>query len=317
MKLIGNAYIAWNRKHELWTNIRGYDEIITDENESKMLWDLKRMFGSKRYTENEKQTAFYEIREQLMSDPEVRAKRLEIEEKMRMDATSACANMIAFFKEFDFSPNFRFVNTLGRICFNEDKKTAKAYVLNYFKLTDNPNVATIAQKLNSAEFEDICTTLSSIEPKKSVNTRFALYYGSQGTGKTTKAMKEANGNCMVCHSAMLPSDLMEDFKFENGQPNFTPSALQLAMTEGKPIVLDEINLLPFESLRFLQSILDGKEEFTYKGKTIHIKEGFKIYGTMNLQVNGMIYALPEPLVDRAEKLEEYSLTADALVGALI
>lgn len=123
--------------------------------------------------------------------------------------------------------------------------------------------------------------------------------------------------CMVCHSAMLPADLMEDFKFENGQPNFKPSALQIAMTEGQKIVLDEINLLPFESLRFLQSILDGKSEFVYKGQTIIIKEGFQIIGTMNLTVNGCTFALPEPLVDRASELRKYTLTAETLIGALI
>ncbi|MEG2273553.1 MAG: AAA family ATPase, partial [Acinetobacter sp.] len=139
----------------------------------------------------------------------------------------------------------------------------------------------------------------------------------QGTGKTTKAMQETDNYCMVCHSAMLPADLMEDFKFIDGNPSFTPSALQIAMTNGIKIVLDEINLLPFESLRFLQSVLDGKTEFKYKGKTVCIKEGFQIIGTMNLTVNGCTFALPEPLVDRACELRKYTLTADALIGALI
>ena len=130
-------------------------------------------------------------------------------------------------------------------------------------------------------------------------------------------MLEAENNCMTCHSAMLPSDLMEDFKFVDGKAEFVPSALQIAMTEGKKIVLDEINLLPFESLRFLQTILDGKTEFIYKGKTVKIVDGFKIIGTMNLVVNGCTYGLPEPLVDRAEELRKYSLTAKNLVGAII
>lgn len=317
MKLIGNAYVSWNRKHELWTNIRGYDEIVIDEHEVELMWNLKRIFGSKRYSETERIDAFNNARNIMMSDPEAIQKKLEREEVDRINATNACANLIAFFSEFDFSPNFRFVNTLGRICYYETAKNAKAYITNYFKLTDNPNASAIVNKLDSVEFNDIYSALVQIEPKQHINKRFALYYGSQGTGKTTQAMKNANGNCMVCHSAMLPSDLMEDFKFENGQPNFTPSALQRAMVNGEAIVLDEINLLPFESLRFLQSILDGKAEFVYKGQTIAIADGFKIYGTMNLQVNGMVYALPEPLVDRAEELKEYSLSAEQLVGALV
>ena len=111
--------------------------------------------------------------------------------------------------------------------------------------------------MKSPEFDDIALELVNITPSTKINTRFKLYYGSAGTGKTTAAMKEADGNCMVCHSAMLPSDLMEDFKFEEGKAAFQPSALYKAITEGKKIVLDEINLLPFESLRFLQSILES------------------------------------------------------------
>ena len=72
--------------------------------------------------------------------------------------------------------------------------------------------------------------------------------GSAGTGKTTAGMQLSNNRCMVCHSAMLPSDLMEDFKFNEGKAEFIPSSLQIAMTKGLPIVLDEINLLPYETL---------------------------------------------------------------------
>lgn len=110
---------------------------------------------------------------------------------------------------------------------------------------------------------------------------------------------------------------MEDVQFIDGKAHFTPSSLQKAMVEGKTITLDEINLLPFESLRFLQSILDNKTEFEYKGSIIKIAEGFKIIGTMNLIVNGTVYGLPEPLIDRAANLKEYKLTADSLMNALI
>ena len=89
------------------------------------------------------------------------------------------------------------------------------------------------------------------------------------------------------------------------------------MENGTKITLDEINLLPFESLRFLQSILDNKTEINYKGQVIHIKDGFQIIGTMNLTVNGSVFNLPEPLVDRACELKEYKLTAEQLAGALI
>ena len=109
--------------------------------------------------------------------------------------------------------------------------------------------------------------------------------------------------------------MLEDFKFVNGKATFIPSALQKAMIDGNVICLDEINLLPFESLRFLQSILDNKDVINYKGQDIHIKEGFKIIGTMNLKVNGQTFGLPEPLVDRADDIKKFVLTADDLMAA--
>lgn len=170
--------------------------------------------------------------------------------------------------------------------------------------------------MKSDEFKTMLSMLNECDVTSTINKRFKLYYGSQGTGKTTIAMKEASNNVVVCHSAMLPSDLMEDFNFKDGKAEFNPSALCKAMTEGKAIVLDEINLLPFESLRFLQSILDNKSEIVYKGHVIEIKDGFQIIGTMNLHVNGCVYALPEPLIDRASELRKFTLTAKNLLSAL-
>ncbi len=227
-------------------------------------------------------------------------------------ALLALERLINFFSEFQFEPNFRFVNTIV----NLKNDRARKYVENYFKLTDNSYASTILDKMSSKEFTEILDILSKQNPTNIINKRFKIYYGPQGTGKTTQALKETNGKCMVCHSAMLPSDLMEDFTFNDGKATFQPSALALAIMNGETITLDEINLLPFESLRFLQSLLDNKTEFIYKGTTINIKEGFKIIGTMNLTVNGSVYALPEPLVDRAEDLVECRLTAEGLLKAI-
>ena len=116
---------------------------------------------------------------------------------------------------------------------------------------------------------------------------------------------------------MLPQDLMEDFTFTDGKPTFQKSALWNAIDQGNTIVLDELNLLPLESLRFLQTLLDNKDVITYKGKQITIKSGFKIIGTMNLIVNGSKYPLPEPLVDRCENIEKFNMTADMLLSAVI
>ena len=240
-------------------------------------------------------------------------------EKPDIDAiTCAVKDCINFFTEFDFEPNFRFLNTMSRICADSANK-AKKYIHNYFALIDSPYINDIDNKMKSPEFESIINVLS--EPKnlthKKVNQRLEIFYGAQGTGKTTLAMERAGGKAIVCNNSMLPADLMQDFDFDDGKATFKSSALYDAMVNGKTIVLDEINLLPFESLRFLQGIVDGKSSIIYKNKEIKIADGFKIIGTMNLFVNGMAYALPAPLVDRCENITEFKLTAKDLVSAIV
>lgn len=231
-------------------------------------------------------------------------------------AKATMQDLINFFSEFQFLPNFRFVNTLVRQC-ALGRETALGYISNYFRLIDSPYAEEISNKVASTEFEYIINSLEKIRTDKVVNSRLKIYFGPQGTGKTTAALKETDDLAMVCNASLLPSDLMEDFTFDDGKATFHPSILARCMEEGKPIVLDEINLLPFDSLRFLQGILDGKKEINYKGHTVHINDGFEIIGTMNLVVNGVVFGLPEPLADRCSSIHEYMLTADQLMGAII
>lgn len=327
MKLMNGLWISKSRNDgAFYTNITGSEICIQPSmtDEYNLCKKLYRVFKSKKISNYDKLSVFQVYTQDLKHS--IKATSNQIcddnvqetihEESNRQRLLENLQKLIDFFSEFSFTPNYRFTNTFSRILTSSGRRDAIAYVRNYFNLTDNSYSNQIVEKMKSQEFKDICDALQNIQTSKVINSRFKLYYGAQGTGKTTEAMKESNNVCMVCHSAMLPSDLMEDFDFEDGKAKFKPSALCKAMTEGHTIVLDEINLLPFESLRFLQSILDGKTSFIYKGQTIEIKDGFKIIGTMNLQVNGMIYPLPEPLVDRAEDLKEYKLTAEQLLGAI-
>lgn len=238
----------------------------------------------------------------------------EAAERKKCEVCEALGDLIAFFTEFSFTPSFRFVNSLAHsLSCSEDE--GRTYIANYFKLIDSPYAGEVEKKMFSAEFRQILHRLAAAERTKNINNRFRIYYGSQGTGKTTLAMSETENLCMVCNSSMLPADLMEDFTFDDGKASFHPSILARCMEEGKPIVMDEINLLPFDSLRFLQGIFDGKTEFQYKGHTVHIKEGFKVIGTMNLTVNGVTFGLPEPLIDRCEMIKEFKLDPAMLMNA--
>lgn len=295
------------KKSSIGSNISGKWIEETDPTKINILLQLRKASTQKNTDKIDELVKQYKL---LMPSEEV----LKAEEERKNSMIRVCKELIDFFKEFEFEPNFRFVNTLRQNA--SSIQNAQQYVINYFSLSNNQYKDSIAEKIKSPEFKTLITVMSSIESTNIINKRFKIYYGSQGTGKTTQAMKESGGVVMVCHSAMLPSDLLEDFKFEDGKPGFKKSSLWLAMENGTKITLDEINLLPFESLRFLQSILDNKSEICYKGQTIHIKDGFQIIGTMNLVVNGSIFNLPEPLVDRACELKEYQLTAEQLIGAL-
>ena len=322
----------------IWTNLFNKDnqmETITEENKKLVVNTIYKIFN-KYSIGNDKKLILANSAIDYINEyyPELNVERITytnsteeftntpLEEKISTPAQpeidkkkikNTLKKFIDFFSEFSFEPNYRFVNTFS---YCNTISEAVEYTTRYFELSDSPYTNSIIEKMKSPEFNEIALELVNITPSTKINTRFKLYYGSAGTGKTTAAMKEADGNCMVCHSAMLPSDLMEDFKFEEGKAAFQPSSLYKAITEGKKIVLDEINLLPFESLRFLQSILDGKKEFNYKGINVQIKDGFQIIGTMNLNVNGSVYSLPEPLVDRAEQIKKYTLTADNLLNAV-
>lgn len=251
-------------------------------------------------------------------------------------------NMINFLKEFDFSgiSSARFFNTLFLV------KNKKDYIINYFKLIGNPNVNAMIPKLNSKEFNKLIKDFEDTPGIPPINNRLILYYGNQGTGKTTKAIKDnPNAKVMNCNSNFEPNDLLESFDFDDGleqvkkygynlddvefdhdakmklvsliiqaggKPKYKPTPLLEAMINGEKVILDEINLLNRDCLRSLQAFLDNKTEFVYKDRTITIKDDFMVIGTMNLEVNGQIECLPAPLVDRAKEIIEFVPNAEFL-----
>lgn len=231
----------------------------------------------------------------------------------KTDKIELASDIINFFIEFDYDVSTRFINILVR--FNNENDI-KEYVINYFKLSGNRNCSLIVDKLKSDEWQKIANKLKNIsDTETKVNTRLEVYFGPQGTGKTTSAINKAD-DVMVCHSGMLPQDMLEDFKFADGKPSFDKSVFYEALENGKTILLDEFNLLPFETIRFLQSIFDGKKQIIYKNKIINIHDKFKVIATMNLFVNGIEFALPEPIVDRCAIIKEFKSNAQLLASVM-
>lgn len=238
-----------------------------------------------------------------------------IPDKIKRDARiEAVKGFLQFFSEFKFNPAARFINTFARQASN---KAARDYLVCYVKLINNSDWTDIVEKTKSPEFDVVTSALLTYPPEKKINSRLDIYFGDAGTGKTTEAVAEyPEADVVPCNSSMLPDELMRvfDFNDENGNPVFKPSSLRLAMEAGKPIIFDEINLLSFECLRLLQTLTDNKSVIHYNNEAITIKDGFKVIGTMNLTVNDQVYNLPEPLVDRAETLKEFKLSARDLAA---
>ncbi len=225
-------------------------------------------------------------------------------------AKQALQTLINFFDEWKVDISLRFVNCLVL------SADPQAYTRNYFYVQDHPDAQSIAEKVKSPEFAKMVALLKSSGPTpKPINTRLVIYYGAPGAGKTYRAT-ELTSKQIPCASDMLPADIVQNFAFTDGKPNFDASDICKAMENGEQILLDEINLLPYPTLRFLQTITDNKESIDYKGRNIKIHPNFKIYGTMNLNVDGHPQPIPQPLADRAAEIIEFKLTAEDLLRAL-
>lgn len=275
--------------------------LDSNETKNKKLIRLYKIVG---FSDSEIAERLFDTTVDSSTDTSAHKKIIDTESKK-----AALNKLIDFFSEFRFTPSLRFTNTLVR-----SKKPAD-YVKNYFMVQDHQYAMEINDKIKSPEFDGIIRAIRNREAK-CINSRFKLYFGEPGTGKTTQAIKEAD-SVIICASDMLPADLMQNFAFSDGKAEFQKSDLWIAMEEGKTIVLDEMNMLPFESLRWLQGVLDGKSTFSFKGFDIKIHENFQVIGTMNLNVNGQCIPLPAPLIDRCSEIKEFDLDASLLLSAVM
>lgn len=236
-------------------------------------------------------------------------------------------NVVNFFKDVpNFQVSARFINTLALQIKAGGRDAAIQYVKGYFDLQGMTEVAyEMIAKMGlktsvSPEWDEIESGIYALNISTVVNKRLKLYYGPKGTGKTTQALSELvdPSDVIVCNSAMDSNDLVFDFDFDkDGKPTFKPGRFIDCAEAGRPIVLDELNLLNDDVLRFLQGVTDNKEEFTVKGHTFKIKPGFFVIGTMNLTVNGNVFPLPDPLVDRALEIREFNSDSSMLEACLM
>lgn len=214
-------------------------------------------------------------------------------------------SIITFCKDFQFVPDNRCLNTM---LYTEDVKN---YILSFMELTNYPQdlLDDASSKLDSREWQEIMNNLQKLPKKTQINHRLIIKYGEAGTGKTTSAEYEYPDAVKIVASASAdPDDLFT--RFEPSKKDYVLTELGEAMVNGKPIIIDEGNLYPIVSLQRLQGCLDNTNSIIDRGIEIKIADGFQVIVTMNLETNLGKTPLPNPLVSRAKKIENFNISSN-------
>ena len=241
-------------------------------------------------------------------------------------AKESVEKLTKFLSEFSYfrdGVSMRLINTFARAGSMADKKAVLASYCEVSAMEDYPE---LVEKMKSPEFKEVCDTFDALGvTPKSVNQRFAVFYGNPGGGKTYAAERicaEINGDghsdVVICSSGMDAADMLYAYRLDyaTGKKGYVPTGLLNAMLAGRAVVLDEVNLLPMEARMFLQNILDNKGHVNVMGKEIPIRDGFFVGGTMNPETGNGKQPLPLPLVDRAAVIKEFKTSSSqAAVGA--
>ena len=210
-------------------------------------------------------------------------------------------SIMTFCKDFEFKPDPRLLNS---ILFESDPSQ---FIVNSMELVgfDEDLLQRAKDKFRSMEWKNIIKTLKSLKPSHTrFNQRLEIKYGSAGTGKTTAAIAEyPTAHKLVASASADPDDLFTFFDPSTKKYELTDIAK--AMVEGKPIIIDEANLYNGVVLQRLQGITDSTNSIFDRGMELKIAEGFKVIMTLNLETNMGRTPLPNPLVSRASKIENY------------
>ena len=271
----------------------------------------------------------FDVEDDLLASGEVEIPPEEDKEKEKEELmeqmTSTYKDFLKFFSETSFKPSIRMIDTLSRL----NLKSGQNYIKWFMELINHPDREVIVPKLKSDEWKNIHSQMLDIYKKVGesidpINTRLEIVYGPNGTGKTYDVIKEYQEKypdigVMACSSSMSSAeDLLQVFDFdEGGKPVFKDSPLTEAIKKDQPVILEEARLMQQSAMAFLQSLLDCKDYVdTCRGR-LYIGPNFKVIMTMNLEVNGVVYELPEPIVDRAQVINKKEMNADLAASILV
>ena len=210
-------------------------------------------------------------------------------------------SIITFCKDFQYVPDPRLLNSL---LFESDPSQ---FILNSMELVgyEEELLDRAKAKFTSSEWKEYIKTLKSFKSTHGrFNQRLEIKYGSAGTGKTTAAIAEYPSAPKIVASASADPDDLFTF-FDPSTKNYELTDIAKAMINGQPVIIDEANLYNAVVLQRLQGITDSTPSIFDRGMKLEIKDGFKVIMTLNLETNLGKTPLPNPLVSRASKIENY------------
>lgn len=229
--------------------------------------------------------------------------------KVSTEAERLVDGLCAFVSEWGVEPSARMISTFVQAA-KAGPGLAKDFLASRFALSQELNdlAPEVEKKCESAEFKTLVATATTVEAKKLVNARLAIFYGKPGSGKSTFAKAQfPTASRYFCAEDRRAIDLISEvaLDFETGKKGFVPSTIARAMEEGRPVILDEINLLDSSTLCTIQSMTDDTDSIEVAGNKYVIRPGFCIIGTMNLETGTGLRPLPDALVDRACVLRHF------------
>ena len=172
---------ARNSENAYNTDLFGTLGLITSED--TRYDDVDRLYYNFKYDACNKENVLKEVMTKYgISETPVKKARTkkpvftsaeDIDETTLQNLKDSIQALMNFFSEFEFEPNFRFVNTFSYYLQNS-KAAAKEYIKNYFKLTDSPYTSSIIEKMKSYEFTEIMDKMATVVPTHRVNNRFKI-----------------------------------------------------------------------------------------------------------------------------------------------
>ena len=145
------------------------------------------------------------------------------------------------------------------------------------------------------------------------HVRRVLLIGAPGTGKSTAAMNVAGCKYRVTMTeSTTKDDLLGYWELRDQKTVWVDGPVTLAMREGAPILIDEINCYSPEASSLLYSIIDDAPHVEIPSGMIEAKDGYKMIMTANEGLD----TLPDAVRDRIEVVLDANIPCEGALSPI-